>query len=302
MGRGIKWKILSTTIVVLLLVAGIFILGCGGRQAEVSSEGGKGVTESGGEAEKPLLAGEAPSREQAYPTTERPGTSALPEVKARVIKTGLVKMKTDRGGYTGIRENAMALVTAAGGYIQDESSSRDEDGLVHATLTLRVPAEAFDRIMTGISSLGEVLSTQVNTSDVSAEYVDLEARLRHLQAEEAFYLTLIGKASTVQEMVTIREHLSSVQLQKEQVQGRINYLDGQTQYSTLTLSVDEAGPEEKGGFWNSVGRAFRAFARGMRALALALFYALPWVVLAALLGLVVYFVSRGRKGKPPEGE
>ncbi|MGQ9476267.1 MAG: DUF4349 domain-containing protein [Actinomycetota bacterium] len=301
MGGGRRiWKIMVYASAMLALVTGLLVSGCGGREAEVSTRGDKGVTDSD-EAGISLLPGEAPSREQAYPADEA-RTSALPEVQVRVIKSGLVKMETEKGGYAGIREDAVALVTSAGGYVQDESSSRDGKGLVHATLILRFPAEAFDRAMTDISALGEVVSTQVNTSDVSAEYVDLEARLRHLQAEEAFYLSLIGNARTVQEMISIREHLSSVQLEKERVQGRMNFLDRQVEYSTLTLSVDEVGPGEGGGFWDSVGRALRAFARGMRALALALFYVLPWLVLAALVYLVVYLLVRGRKNGTGERE
>ncbi len=53
----------------------------------------------------------------------------------------------------------------------------------------------------------------------------MESRLRHLQAEESFYMSLIAKAQTIQEMITIREHLDSIQLEKEKAQGRKNFLD-----------------------------------------------------------------------------
>ena len=145
--------------------------------------------------------------------------------------------------------------------------------------------------------MGEVISTEVSTSDVSAEYFDLECRLRHLQAEEAFYLSLIGEAKSVQEMISIREHLSSVQLEKEQVQGRINFLDQQVEFSTLTLSVDEVGEGDGEGFWNAVARAFKTFGRGLRALALGFFYALPYLVLILVIaGIVYYLVRRVRHG------
>ncbi|MDI6873728.1 DUF4349 domain-containing protein [Candidatus Solincola sp.] len=301
-GRKWRWKLLAGIAVVLSATILLAAVGCGGREEKASSGTGEGSLENGGETGLSLLPEEVSTQEPAsISTAEGTGASTLPELQARVIRNGQVKMEAERGGYAKIREDAVALVTAAGGYVQDESSRRDDEGLVHATLTLRVPAEAFDRTMTDISALGKIISSQVNTSDVSAEYVDLEARLRHLQAEEAFYLSLIGQAKTVQEMVTIREHLSSVQLEKERVQGRMNFLDRQVQYSTLTLSVDEVGPGEAGGFWDSVGRAFRAFARGMRVLALGIFYALPWLVLAALIYLVVHFLLRGRKKRSAEG-
>ncbi len=294
-----KGWVVACAAVLIALVGALLAAGCGGKESAVSPRGGKGVVEDGGQAGISTLPGEAAPSEQASPA-ERAGTSVLPEVQPRVIKNGLVKMRTGKGGYAGIREDAVALASSAGGYIQEESSNLDDRGLVHATLVLRVPAGSFDRAMAEVSALGEVVSSQVNTTDVSAEFVDLEARLRHLQAEESFYLSLIGNAKTVQEMIAIREHLSSVQLEKEQVQGRMNYLSRQVEYSTLTLSVDETGPGEEGGFWNSVGRAFRAFARGMRALALALFYILPWLALAGVVLLAVLTVLRRWRKRPAE--
>jgi hypothetical protein len=145
-----------------------------------------------------------------------------------------------------------------------------------------------------------VKATRVSTEDVSAEYVDLESRLRHLQAEEEFYLSLIGKAQTIQEMITIREHLDGIQLEKEQVQGRMNFLDQQIGFSTLTLSLDEVAPDEDGeGFWNSVGDAFKSFGRGLKKLALGFFYALPYLLILAVIGVAVWLLVRRlrRKGK-----
>lgn len=304
MGGHAGWKFMVSIAVTLSVATLSVAAGCGGESRPEDRAAGKGVTlEAGGEVAREDVAfpGEGADRGvstgEDLKSTAAVGGSAMPQLQLKVIKTAQVNLEVDKGGYANLREDAVAAAAAAGGYVQGESSSRDDEGLTHGTLTLRVPADSFDRVMQEVSRLGEVVSSQVNTTDVSEEYVDLEARLRHLQAEEAFYLSLIGKAASVQEMISIREHLSSVQLDKERVQGRMNFLDQQVAYSTLTLSVDERGEDGGKGFWNSVGRAFRSFARGLGALALGLFYALPWAVLALIVGLVAYYLVRRRKVK-----
>lgn len=305
MARLRIWKIAAPAFAILALCVGAAVAGCGEESLEVVRNGDTGFADEKTAAREGSLFDSAgyetiDQREggtgETVPLSSSVG-STLPELQLKVIKNAMVKMEADKGGYADVREDAVALASGAGGYVQSESSGRDDDGLAHATLTLRIPAAKFDEVMDGISSLGEVVSTQVSTSDVSAEYVDLESRLRHLQAEEAFYLSLIGEAKSVQEMISIREHLSSVQLEKEQVQGRINFLDQQVEFSTLTLSVDEVGEEDGEGFWNAVARAFKTFGRGLRALALAFFYALPYLVLLLVIaGIVYYLVRRVRRG------
>ncbi len=293
------------------VAAGIFFtvvvtaaaLGCGGAEKEQSPGSpsfddisGKGVSDA---ALSGLPDAESTVGDEARGTAEVSGAAAgLPQLQLKVIKSALVNLETEKGGYAKLKEEAAAAASAAGGFVENESASKDGEGFTHATLTLRVPAERFDEVMSRISSLGEAISTQVSTSDVSGEYVDLESRLKHLQAEESFYLALIAKAESVEEMISIREHLSSIQLEKEQLQGRKDYLDRQISYSTLTLSVNEVSPEEGEGFWHEVGDAFRSFGRGMRALALGIFYALPYLILLALLTVLVWWlIRRSRKPK-----
>jgi len=313
---GRKWLFAAAVVVVVAVMVSAAALGCGGGGAEPAAGDGKTLLARGEEdAVKGQVSGESEASRwgteehtgseyaagagQVTPSPSQGNTSILDQLQLKVIKTALVKMEVGKGEYGSVREDAVASAKAAGGYVEDESSSRDGDGYTHATLTLRVPADRFDDLMEEVSSLGEVTSSQVSTQDVSEEYVDLESRLRHLQAQEEFYLTLISRAQTIQEMISIREHLDTIQLEKEQVQGRMNYLDQQVGFSTLTLSVDEtSGEEKKGeGFWDKVGEAFKSFGRGMKKLAVGFFYALPYLAIAALIAAVVWLLARRARAK-----
>ena len=45
--------------------------------------------------------------------------------------------------------------------------------------TLRIPAKRFDLAMDQLRALGTVKTDQVTGEDVTAEFIDLQARLRH---------------------------------------------------------------------------------------------------------------------------
>lgn len=306
----LRWLGVGAAFFLLLLVIAAMALGCGGEDRKDASKAedlasweksGLGEGDEEAAVSRTEKGGEDAFVPQELPASSGPA-STLPQLQLLVIKTALMEMEAGRGDYARIREDAVAIASAAGGYVEGESSRRDDEGLTYATLTLRVPADRFDAVVGEVSSLGEVVSTQVSTHDVSAEYVDLEGRLRHLQAEEAFYLSLIARAQTIQEMITIREHLDAIQLEKEQAQGRKDYLDQQVGFSTLTLSVHEVEPEGEGkGFWHSAGEAFKSFGRGLKALAVGFFYALPYLVVLAAIAVIVWLlIRRSRRRIPPE--
>jgi predicted component of type VI protein secretion system len=76
---------------------------------------------------------------------------------------------------------------------------------------------------------------------VSDEYVDLEARLRHNQAQERFYLSLLDRAEDVDDAIAVQQQVAGIQQTIEQIEGRLRFLDERTSYSRLTVELFEAG-------------------------------------------------------------
>jgi len=223
-------------------------------------------------------------------------TAGLPEIGQKIVKTGALEVTVERNGYGELREKVHALADSSGGYLQGESSSQDGQGLTHGTVTVRIPADQFDAAFAAIAGFGKAGKTNVKTSDMTQEYVDLQSRLRHLQAEEVFYLGLIDKAQTVSDMISISDRLSEIQQQKETAMGRQSYLDNQVAYATITASINESAEgEAAGGFWSSVSSAFRSFGRAGKYLGLGILYALPYLLVAGAAGLAFWGFKRKRR-------
>ena len=109
------------------------------------------------------------------------------------------------------------------------------------TITLRVPSISFNQALKAASALGVVKARQIDSQDVTQEYVDLKAQLANTQAEALAMQNLLAKAKTVDEVLQVRSVLSGLQQEIEQLKGRIQYLDEHTSYSTISLSLYEAG-------------------------------------------------------------
>jgi Domain of unknown function (DUF4349) len=127
----------------------------------------------------------------------------------------------------------------AGFVVSSSASQGSAQRLVRGTLVLRIPARNYAEAMKALAALGRVESRRENGQDVSQEYVDLRARARQLQAVESQLLELLDRADTVGAALAVQQQLSQVQLDLEQARGRLQYLDDQVAFSTISLDLHE---------------------------------------------------------------
>ena len=201
-----------------------------------------------------------------------------------------------------------------GGFISDSKLSRVSDGSQSGTITLRVPTDKFDAAVAQIRELGKVQQINVSTQDVTAEYVDLEARIRNSQREEREITKLFDRGGKLADIITIESKLSEVRERIERLQGQMRMLRDQTDLSTLNVSIFEHGQAavaEPGEY--SVAYHLRSAFRGLlgilRSLLTMLIYVVVvgWVVWVPIL-LLVSVSARRRRARaarntpaPPDG-
>ena len=166
------------------------------------------------------------------------------EVSRVVIREGW--MDVEVVALTAALAEARAIAERMGGRVDGSSLSGGggyEDSYTYATLRLRVPSAAFDRTLEELRELGEVLSEQSQSTDVTEEFVDLEARLRNLRAVEERLLGFLDRAEKVEELLSVQRELASTQGEIERVTGRMNYLSALADESSLTLSLTQPAEE-----------------------------------------------------------
>ena len=155
-----------------------------------------------------------------------------------VIKTGSLTLDVKSAPDTMASLTAMA--DAYGGFVQDSNSWVQSDETIAGSVTLRVEVEHFEQALEDIKALATVVQSEsISGQDVTADYVDMQAELTNLQAEEQQYLEILERAYTVEDLLSVSDYLSRVRGDIEWIQGQLNYLENRTSFSTISIYVYE---------------------------------------------------------------
>ncbi|HEX5166534.1 MAG TPA: DUF4349 domain-containing protein [Thermomicrobiales bacterium] len=163
----------------------------------------------------------------------------------RIIRTANVTLKVsdDGAGVGSALESVRVLATAKGGYVFS-SNSYVEQGRQFAQITIQVPVEQFDATMNdlrGAAFVEEVVREESSSQDVSEEFVDNESRLNALRETERRFLALLSEAKSVEDILRLEHELTDIRSQIETIQGRQNYLEQATSFSTITVALQPSG-------------------------------------------------------------
>lgn len=134
------------------------------------------------------------------------------------------------------------ITTDMGGYVV---STRvfTENGLRAATISFAVPVDRFEETLRRVRALAlKVESESASGQDVTDQYVDLESQLRNLQATADRIRGFLAKAQTVDEALKVSQQLSQVEKDIETIKGKMNYIEGRADFSTITVELREPRP------------------------------------------------------------
>ncbi len=223
--------------------------------------------------------------------------ATLPALSNRIIKAGSISLKVKKGRFFQTFDKVIAAAQTYGGHVSASNSSSGSGEAVSGTISIRIPSKNFEKALSKLRRLGEVTAIDINALDVSTEFVDLKSRLRHWRAQERVLLGLMEKANTITESITIHQQLSQIQLEIEQISGRLEYLKDQTSFSTLSVSIHEPGatvaPVDPWGLQETVTIAIMAFTNTLRGLIVLLGYLGPFALLFGLWFGIKAALKRG---------
>jgi uncharacterized protein DUF4349 len=225
----------------------------------------------------------------------QPIAQPLPGIGPKVIQTASLRVSLVKGRFDQTLDEARSIAASLGGFVVSSSASqRQGQKLERGTLVVRVPARAYADAMERLSDLGRIEARNESGQDVSQEYVDLEARARHLEAVERQLLELLDRADTVAAALAVQSKLNEVQLDLEQTRGRLRFLDDQVTYATISLALHERvadmGAKNDDG-WGIV-EAWERAAKGFLAVVGWTFVALATAAPVVLLLVLVWLLAR----------
>ncbi len=164
---------------------------------------------------------------------------------------------------------------------------------IESNLVIRVPAAQFDKLMEEL--MRESIYTNyknITAEDVTAQFVDIQARLKTKKEVEQRYIALLKQSNKVADILEVEDKLRVIREEIEAAEGRLKLLKDQVGYSTITLNMYQKldyTPEPETGFFSNLKEAFVRGWRSLVDLLIVLVRVWPFVI---IWGIGMVFVYR----------
>lgn len=278
----------------MLAVAGMAVLtpltGCSGSGSNPHPATAPAPPASSGEAARAPLPQDAPGQP--------------PAVKRDVVKTASMSISVAHP--TEAADKAAVIVENAKGRVDSRSEDAGSGtGRARASVVLRIPAAKLDETLRELKELGTVEHVQVSADDVTAQRVDLDARIKALQTSVDRLLGIMRDAKDPDALIKAESALSERQADLDSLRAQRQALGDQIDYSTVdvTFIAEQIGgpaPSEYRGFFGQVERGWDILVSVAGNLVLLFGLLLPWLGVLAVAGAITYVIVRLLKARQPE--
>jgi len=220
----------------------------------------------------------------AFLVSESPGGVESEDASRKIVRTASLELEVKDPSNS--LEQIRVLAERVDGYLVSSQVAGGPDS-PSAAITIRVPTSHFEESLSEIKKLGErVESEKIQAEDVTRNYVDREANLRNLRAEESQYLLIMKRATTVSDTLDVSSKLSEVRGRLEQQQAEFLALAKQIETVAISVSLIPTAETHVLGFhwrpWYTVKLAVRDGLDGLAHFAGAattIIFLLPTIIL-----------------------
>ncbi|MFD4559022.1 DUF4349 domain-containing protein [Streptomyces sp. NPDC058469] len=277
----------------LLLASALALAGCGSG-ANDKSAGDSGA----GAADKAVAPGA--QQEGAAGSGNARNTKAVPKLTASsIIRTASLSVRVK--DVPKALDEARTTTENAGGFVGNESTSRDGQGHERTRVVLRVPTDKYDEVLADLEGAGKLLDRTAKAQDVTDQVVDVESRITSQRASVARVRELMDRATKLSDVVELEGELSTRESDLEALLAQQASLKDRTSLATITLSLSQtpvakaAAKDDSPGFVDAMAGGWHIFVTMLRWIALTLGAVLPFAALAALALVVWLRLVRPRR-------
>ena len=157
----------------------------------------------------------------------------------KLIKT--VNMDVETEEFDGLITKLRERVGELKGYIESSNirgNIRYQESR-NAAITIRVPSGELENFVNEVAEISNIVRRSENVSDITLTYVDVESRKKALEIEQERLHSLLEKAESVEDIITIEGRLSEVQYELQSYASQLLVYDNQVDYSTIHLNISE---------------------------------------------------------------
>jgi hypothetical protein len=224
------------------------------------------------------------------------GPAPVEDATRDVIKTASMTLTV--ANTSEAADEAAVMVEKADGRVDSRSEDAGSDrGLARTSVVLRVPVAKLDSVVRELKTLGTVQTAETTSEDVTAQRVDLDARIKALQTSVDRLLAIMRDARDPEALISAEDALSQRQADLDSLRAQREALGDQIEYSTVNVTfVAEAiggpAPKEYQGFAGQIERGWDNMVFVVGNLVLLFGLMLPWLIVLAVAVAIVYGVIR----------
>ncbi len=228
------------------------------------------------------------------------------------IKNGSLTMRVNDADRA--VEQMTAVAVEHEGEIYSSNFYQDTQNIKNGSVEVRVPVDRFDSAFAALKKVATaVVGESTYGQDVTLEYRDLQARLKNKQAEEQSFLKLLDQSGKLSDVIDVTREVSRVRGEIEQLQAQITYMESQTDYAMISISLTEDENVTFSDQWRpmqvakeTVNALFKDMQGFVNFVIVLVIRVIPIMVLYGLIALVFYAVVkkivsalRGKKDVSP---
>jgi hypothetical protein len=131
-------------------------------------------------------------------------------------------------------ERATQLTQGVEGYVENATTREDKV----AYLRLRLPSSRLTEALDSLARLGTVTGRSLSQDDVTAQSVDLEARVASFRAARDKLRELLTRAATVADAVAAQGELARVQAELDSLEGQLRTLQSSVALSEVAVTFN----------------------------------------------------------------
>lgn len=190
------------------------------------------------------------------------------------------------------------------GYVVSSNySNHEKNEQRFGSITIRVPSDNFYEFIALVEDGNlKVLDKSVSGEDVTEQFVDLSSRLKSKKVVEERLLSFMEEAEKTEDLLKISNDLADVQEEIEQLTGKINYLENQSDFATITMELVErrvdipSVQDESLNTWEKTKDQFLTSIQTIFSIASGLFIFLignaPILILVTVVAVIIYIIFK----------
>ncbi len=300
---------------VLILVLILLVVGCAAKSGS-NSDGWYGEDAAAPPYEDDRRGGDWDYQEGVKEDAGRPSTQVGASdgaVSQRyAIFTGEIDVNVED-----IKESERKIrqfVEGKGGFISSSNSYSDPRGeYQNSYLTIRVPQEHFGTTMAFLEEdLGKWTHRNAGESDVTLQYVDMEARINNLTRQEIRYTEILDDAETVEEILQIERELVRIRGDIESLTAQFIHLKDRVSLATISITLRQTVLATPGvtaagfeGAWNrarvALTESLNMLINGAANFFVFSFRALPFAIIMLAAVFAIFKVLKRFDRRSPQG-